>query len=348
MKVSLWRVSFAVGLVLILVGTLSFAFAAEKEKLPPLQALIAPRIDLRGLEKPVVIGISFGNMFLGQQAEFLGMKAAAQIFGGEDKIKFEIAVADNDAQKQNEQISMLISKGIDVLLIFAVDNVAILKGIAEATKAGIPVIVWDRYVESKDLYFASVLNSFADGYLGGQYMKSLIPNDGKERVILNLVGALNDINAVERRDGFEAGIAGAPNIKIVRMPTDWNAEKALQSTKDALKKYPDLWGIYLASDFMTDAVLTALREAGKLHKVGEPGHVVLVLQDGSYPGYKAVLEGWADAVVSLPLFAEGAMALQAALIAAKANYWTFPGILFTHENIAQHADEIWGTYFAEE
>ena len=339
------------GLVIVVVVLLLGVFGnvgADEEKLPPLQALIAPRIEIRNLEKPVVVGISFGNMFLGQQAEFLGMKAAAQILGGDKVVQFETAVADNDPQKQNEQISMLISKGVDVLLIFAVDNVAILRGITEATQAGIPVIVWDRYVESQDLYFATVLNSFADGYLGGQYMKSLVPDDGKERVILNLVGALNDINAVERRDGFEAGIAGAPNIKIVRMPTDWNAEKALQSTKDALKKYPDLWGIYLASDFMTDAVLTALREAGKLHKVGEAGHVVLVLQDGAYPGYKAVLEGWADAVVSLPLFAEGAMALQAALIAAKANYWTFPGVLFTHQDIAQRADEVWGTYFAEQ
>jgi len=334
--------------LLILVALMLGYSLMIAEKLPPLKALIAPRVNLREVKKPIVVGISFGNMFMGQQAEFLGMKAAAQIFGGDEFIKFEIAVADNDPQKQNEQIATLVSKRIDVLLIFAVDKVAILKGIETAVRAGIPVIVWDRYVESKKLYFASVLDSYADGYLAGQYMKSLIPNDGKKRVILNLVGALNDINAIERRDGFEAGIAGAPNIEIVRMPTDWNAEKALQSTKDALKKYPDLWGIYVASDFMTDAVLTALKEAGKLHKVGEPGHVVVVLQDGAYPGYKAVKEGWADAVVSLPLFAEGAMALQAALIAAGANYWTFPGVLYTHENIEKHADEIWGTYFGGE
>lgn len=84
-----------------------------------------------------------------------------------------------------------------------------------------------------------------------------------------------------------------------------------------------------------------------LHNVGQSGHVIVTAIDGSAPGYQAVASGWADAVVVLPLGNEGAAALDAAISIAKGGTpakkeQLFPGTLYTHSNITQHASEIWG------
>jgi rhamnose transport system substrate-binding protein len=256
-------------------------------------------------------------------------------------------VADDDAQEQNAQIQSFISQGVDAIMIVAIDQAAIETAIEDAVAAGIPVVTFDRELPGVDgISYHSGLDSFSDGLLCGQYIAS--QNDGSEpRVVLELLGALNDQNAIDRSAGFNEGLAGQDNLTIIQAPTDWNAETALAAVENAFQSNPDIWAIFIPSDFMMDSIQTGLRSAGRYALYGEEGHVHLCAIDGAPPGYNATAEGWNDAVVALNLAAVGRGALEAAVAVVNGETLEttlegFPGTLYTHENIVENAADVWG------
>jgi ABC-type sugar transport system substrate-binding protein len=292
----------------------------------------------------LTFGVSLDALFLGRQAEMEGVRAAAD----ENDVTLIESVADNDAQQQNAQIESFINQGVDAILIVPVDNTAILTAIDAAEDAGIPVVTFDRKVDSDYVSYHSGLDSYADGMACGEYVKSL--NDGEPHVVLNLLGALNDDNAIQRRDGFEDALEGESNLTIIQEPTDWNADKALSAVENTLVNYPDLWAIQVPSDFMQDSIKTALEGAGKLIPAGEEGHIIVCTIDGAEPGYRAVIEGWTDAVVALPLAELGRGALENALKVVNGETpevldQRFPGTLYTYQNAEANSDKIWGANF---
>jgi ABC-type sugar transport system substrate-binding protein len=261
------------------------------------------------------------------------------------------AVADNDPQLQNSQIQSFVAQKVDVIMIVAVDMEAIKTGIQAAEEAGVPVVTFDRKVPDEPyVSYHSGLDSYADGYACGKYMAGLYsayPN--KPGVVLELLGALNDDNAIQRRDGFEQGLkeGGATDITVNQAPMNWDAAQALAATEDAFAANVDIWAVQLPHDGAMEAVMTALQGAGRYFKAGEPGHVVTCAIDGSEPGYLATTEGYNDALVVLPLFQVGRAALENAMLVANGGTPAqtderFAGDLYTWENIVEHTDEIWG------
>jgi len=294
--------------------------------------------------KEITIGVSLDKLFLGRQAEMGGVREAAK----EKGVKLIESVADSDSQKQKAQIDSFITQKVDAIMIVAIDNTAILSSIDAAKAAGIPVVTFDRKVEHDYISYHSGLDSYSDGKACGEYVAS--KDDGKPHEILNLLGALNDDNAIQRRDGYEAALKGHANLKIVQSPTDWNADQALKAVSDALTASPDLWAIEVPSDFMQDSIKTAIQDAGKLKTVGEAGHIIVCTIDGAEPGYRATVEGWTDAVVALPLNQLGRGALENAVLVVNGGTPSvkdqrFPGTLYTHDNAEANKDKIWGASF---
>jgi len=295
-------------------------------------------------EEGLTFGVSLDALFLGRQAEMEGVRAAAE----EQGVTLLESVADNDPQQQIAQIESFIAQGVDAIMIVPVDMAAIVTAIDAAEEAGIPVVTFDRKVpDAPYVSYHSGLDSYSDGYACGEYVAS--QNDGEPHVVLELLGALNDDNAIQRRDGFEQALkdAGADNLEIIQAPTDWNAEKALAAVENAFQSDPNIWAVQVPSDFMQDSIKTALQNAGRLATVGEEGHVIVCTIDGAEPGYRATVEGWTDAVVALPLGELGRGALEAAVLVAtggtpEVDDQRFPGTLYTWENAEENADKIWG------
>ena len=326
---------------LLMIAVFVLAACAPTEETPAAETEAPPSEETEAAEG-LTFGVSLDALFLGRQAEMEGVRAAAE----EQGVTLIESVADNDAQQQNAQIESFINQGVDAILIVPVDNTAILTAIDAAEEAGIPVVTFDRKVDGADyVSYHSGLDSYSDGMACGEYVKS--QNDGGDNVVLHLLGALNDDNAIQRRDGFEAALEGEENLEIVQQPTDWNADTALAAVENALVNYPNLWAIQVPSDFMQDSIKTALEGAGKLKRADEPGHIIVCTIDGAEPGYRATVEGWTDAVVALPLGQLGRGALENAVKVVNGETLEvtdqrFPGTLYTWENALENADKIWG------
>lgn len=291
----------------------------------------------------IKVGLSVDQLFESRVAVNNGIKAEASDRGYE---LIEV-VADGDAQQQNAQILALIAQGVDAIVVCAVDQNTIERALIAAKREGIPVIAYDRDLPDSAVVAAFVgPDSLIDGRLAGDYTAQALAGREGELVIVELIGALNDQNGIDRSAGFREGIAALENVTLIEVPTDWDSARALSGTQNAFQANPKVAAVFAATDTHIPAVETVLADLGQLLPVGDEGHVVITGVNGSRDGYDAVLSGTADAFVVMGTEATGrkAIDLVARVLAGeevdRTNY--VGGNIFTAENTEANAAAIWG------
>jgi ABC-type sugar transport system substrate-binding protein len=264
------------------------------------------------------------------------------------------AIANSDANRQYEQVNTFITRKVDGIIIAPVDAQTVIPMIKAANEADIPIVLYNRGPASNDAKFVAVVN---DNYeltkATVRYMAELASKSKLKYKAMILIGSLTDINAVQRRDGFENALKGYGAIVEVvsRISTEWNQEKALAGVTNALHAHPDINFIFCSSDFMLPSIESALRAAGKYKKSGTPGHVLLGSFDGDGTAYRMMVEGHldADGVQDLPL--EGINSVQAIrdLRNGKAVPQTIldKGFVVTQENLHDTGSKMWGSTFKQ-
>lgn len=211
------------------------------------------------------------------------------------EIEWVVNVANSDPTQQASNIEDLINQGVDVILARAHDAAAIGASITAAHQAGIPFITFDRASASvkPDVHVGA--DSYTQAVTTAEAFADLLEANGVEGKCIELQGDLRDMNAVYRSNGW-ADVEAARGAweTVVQIPTEWNPEKFLSGTANALEAHPEANCMFVASDFAFEGVETALENAGKLHPTGEEGHIWIAAQDVNPQGYTAMLNGYID------------------------------------------------------
>lgn len=293
-------------------------------------------------KESITIGVSFDVLNEIRKAEIQGIRDAAEESGS----TVEFAVANDDPQRQAAQIQDLISaKQVDAIIAIAQNKDQIVSSIRAANRAEIPFFAIDRApAEGAEVTQQITGSPVEDGKLVGQFMV----DSGEQLKVLHLLGALTDVNAIGRRDGFKEVVEASSNVEIVQeAPTDWNPQKALDAVANALEKNPDISAIFAPSDFLLPSVLSALEAAGRLERVGEPGHITVVTIDGDPVGCKALRDELIDADVATLVEKFGETAVDRAIGAVNGEAVSprevqVPGLLLTQKNLEAEAGKVWG------
>ncbi|WAJ72009.1 sugar ABC transporter substrate-binding protein [Catenovulum adriaticum] len=298
---------------------------------------------LTAYAKEVRVGLAVDQLFESRVAENNAIKAAAKKRG------FQIieVVADGDAQTQNAQIQSLISQRVDAILVCAVDQNTINGALMRAQRAGIPVIAYDRKLPNERFYQAYVgPDSVQDGFMAGQHMAKKLKNETGQVLVLELLGALNDQNGIDRSKGFKEALKVLPNVKIISVPTDWDSAKALSATQNAFQANPSIKAVFAATDTQIPSIETVLIGLDKAHPVGHPEHIVITGVNGSNDGYQATKKGFADGIVVMNLdeIGERSISLAEKLIKRQkvSKNHVVAGDFYSSENIADNKSKIWG------
>jgi ABC-type sugar transport system substrate-binding protein len=290
----------------------------------------------------VKIGVSFDKMVAFREGEKKSLQEAAKKLG----VQLVFQVAEDDAQRQSQQMETLTSQGVKGIAVMPFDPEAIRADIQAAQSAGIAVTSFDQ--APADLSWVSYHvggDPLADGKAAAAEFVRLA--DGKPFKLLELQGALNSDNGIKRSKGLEDGLKGHSNITIVgKVPTDWAPEPALAGIENALQSTPDLNGIYLPTDGQIPSAFSALDAAGKKKKVGEAGHVAIVSIDGDPIGCKAVRDKYVDMVLATDVPTMTTNVLQQTLNKIKgdkvAKTEFLPGIPITPDTVESKASQVWG------
>lgn len=297
-------------------------------------------------QSTLTIGVAFETL----QTEF--WVAALGAFKKElaqRNIQMVEAIADGDANRQLEQIRNFITRKVDGLIVVPKDAKTIIPTIKSANQANIPIVLFNRPPDKSESRSVTVVaDNYAITKATVEYLVEQARKTGRKHKALILIGDLGDINAIGRRDGFEDTVKKYPEVieVVARVPTEWNQEKAQAGVVNALQANPDISLIFSSSDFLFPSVVSALKTAGKYHKVGEPGHVLLGGFDGDPTAYQMLADGYLDATGVQDVFFEARASVQAILDLRAGQsvpeQIPDPGFVIHQGNLKEMAPRMWG------
>jgi len=264
-------------------------------------------------------------------------------------LKMIQAIADGDANRQIEQVRNFITRNVDGIVLVPKDAKACIPIIKAANAARIPIVLFNRPPDKSDAKsVAIVADNFALTKETVAYMVGEAKKTGRKHKAMVLIGELGDINAIGRRDGFDAAAKEAPDVLevVARVPTEWNQEKAQAGVVNALQANPDISFIFTSSDFLFPSIVSALKSADKYKKIGEPGHVILGGFDGDPTAYQMLVDGYLDATGVQDVYFEVEACVKAILDLREGKPVSEtikdPGFVIHQGNLKEKAPRTWG------
>ncbi|MEX3931291.1 D-xylose ABC transporter substrate-binding protein [Paraburkholderia phymatum] len=211
--------------------------------------------------------------------------------------KVSVQSADASEARQISQIENLISRGVDVIVIVPFNSKTLGNVVAEAHKAGIKVVSYDRLILDSDV---DAYISFDNEKVGELQAQGVFNAQPKGNYFL-LGGAPTDNNAKMLREGQMKVLKPAidrGDVKIVgqQWVPEWSAATALRITEDALTANNNKIDAIVASNDGTAGgaiqALAAQKMAGKVPVSG---------QDADLAAVKRVIAGTQTMTVYKPL-----------------------------------------------
>jgi len=209
-------------------------------------------------------------------------------------IDFIWADGNNDAANQLADCEDLIAKKPDVLIITPLQAKALTPVVDLCNKAGVPLIVIDRYIDAEPgngMYKSFIgEDQVAEGRACAEFLVQKLHEDfGEYRgSIIELQGTIGAGPTIDRHKGFVEVIDKYPNITIVASQSaDFVRENAIKITEDWLQAFPKgkIDAVFTHNDEMALGVLQVVKSTGR----DEIKYIVSI--DGQIQALKAVLDG---------------------------------------------------------
>jgi inositol transport system substrate-binding protein len=266
--------------------------------------------------------------------------------------------ANEDPNRQLEQVRECIAQGVDGIIIIPQDGDSAVTIVNEAQAADIPIAVFNRPPNDRARGIIVVADNVSATEQAVEFIaqKALRQFEvtGEPITPLILVGALQDTNAIGRRDGFFNVInryneryPGMFNTPI-EVATEWDAATALANLESAITANPGVDFIFTSSDFLFPTIRSVLEPRGMWVPSGQSGHVLLAGLDGDATACRLIEEGYVDATGVQDLFLEAELTLDGILDAIAAGNTQpnevrlDPGFALTAGNFIWERDNMWG------
>jgi D-xylose transport system substrate-binding protein len=179
----------------------------------------------------------------------------------------------NKAETQAGQIATLLAANINVLVLNAVDPVAVLPSLQDALDAGIPVIAYDRELESSKVLFLT-----HDNVEVGRMIADAVTKVQPTGNYVIIKGDKTQTNPIFLRDGMEEILKPFLDSKAITIVAEeftdqWKAENAQTEMENILTAHPDIQAVLSENDNMATGVTAALNgnTDGKVKIGGQDG-----------------------------------------------------------------------------
>jgi ribose transport system substrate-binding protein len=168
--------------------------------------------------------------------------------------------------KQVADIEDLISKDIDVLLYWPVDEQTVLPALQRAVEKGIPTVnVGYNFMDSASVTGNAYVDQWDMSVGNARHLAEDLGGEGKIFAMLPIAGSSA---AVTQLAALEHVLEEYPNIELVSVEYgDWNRAKAKQLTENLLQRFPRIDGAFSPAGQMSMGILEAFDEAGRLDEL---------------------------------------------------------------------------------
>ncbi len=241
------------------------------------------------------------------------------------------AGGDANVNQQISQIQDLVQRRVDAIVVGATNGDAVRPVVERAVAARIPVVGLSSIPNTPKISAAVGADHYGMGRLQAQCLAQAMAGSGNVGM---MAGPAGQSWADNRANGFRETLAREfPNLKIItesRLADNRNA--ALRTTEDWVQRFPDLKGVYSATDDIGAGVVAALKAANRLGQVK-------VSSSNLSPTAEQLLENGDFVCVSIQqIVLQGREAVRQAIKAAKGETTTrnvsTPAILVTKANLS--------------
>ncbi len=228
------------------------------------------------------------------------------------------ANADGDAAKQQQQAESMLTQGVKVLVLDPFDGEAAAAIVAEAKAKKVPVISYDRLINSADLNYYISFDNEKVGELQGTALVGKLKSDGVapgDGGILMVNGSPTDNNASQFKAGAHK-IIDASGYKVLSEfdTPGWDPAKAQDWVAGQVTQFKDqIKGVYAANDGTAGGAIAALKAANVSPLPPVTG------QDAELAGIQRILAGDQFMTVYKALKPEAEQAASLAIDLTKGN-----------------------------
>ena len=220
-----------------------------------------------------------------------------------EKRGIDLKFSDGQGKQENQirAIRSFVTQHVDAIVLAPLVETGWDPVLREAKRAGIPVIITDRTIQTADesLYACFIGSDFsAEGHMAADWLAKKV--NGKGRIV-ELQGTPGSAPANDRRKSFADAIAKYPDLKIIDSQSgDFRRTGGKEVMEAFIKKHgKDIDILYAHNDDMALGAVQAIEEAGL-----KPGKdIIIVSIDAVREGVQAVVDGKINCVVECnPLF----------------------------------------------
>lgn len=194
--------------------------------------------------------------------------------------------ANSDVAAQQQQANSMLTQGVNVLVVDPLDGKAAASIVAAAKAKNVPVVAYDRLIESPDLSFVISNDYEKVGQLQGEALVGKLKADGVPAGagIIMMNGASTDNNAGNIKKGALSVIEPS-GYKVLASTDTWDPAEAQKWTAGQVTKFgKEIKGVYSANDGNAGGAIAAFKAAG----LPVP---TLTGLDASLAGLQAILAG---------------------------------------------------------
>jgi ribose transport system substrate-binding protein len=178
---------------------------------------------------------------------------------------------EDDREAQIAVVENLLARRVNGIVLAPLDDKALVPAVANATRAGIPVVIIDSDLQSQDYTSFLATDNRAGGYKGGKRLADLLGGKGKVVMLRYAEGSASTMN---REQGFLDAMKEAPGIEVVSANQYGGAttESAYKASENLLAPHKKdgglaLDGIFCPNESTTFGMLRALQDSGLAGKV---------------------------------------------------------------------------------
>jgi ribose transport system substrate-binding protein len=187
---------------------------------------------------------------------------------------------EDDREQQIQVVEGFLSQGVQGIVLAPLDNVALVRPVEEARRAGVPTVIIDSGLETDSTVSFVATDNYKGGQMAADRLGVLLNSRG---AVLLLRYAEGSASTTERERGFLDQLkAKYPGIRIVSSdqyagPT---RETAKRASENLLNRFGSgLQGIFTVNESSTIGMLLALQDiglAGKVRFVGFDASAILL------------------------------------------------------------------------
>lgn len=262
------------------------------------------KLTLLGLVGAVALGTVPASAQKAKRVAFLDGPIADKYIGGMTRgfteaakaagLEVNIMQSPFDPALQAQQLDDAVAKKVDMIVIMAMSQKALVPALTRAKEAKIPVLLINGTIPQEELFTAFVgEDSDMLGQLAAQNVAEALKDRGPSKIAI-VAGSMEEGIAPARVAGFKKEMAKHPNINVVAIEeTHWAPPEAEKIAGQLLARFSGQGGldaIYAMNDPLANGVVQGAESAGVKLGTGK-GELVVVGGNCMAMGIKDIEQG---------------------------------------------------------